>query len=349
MKKIVSSISIVVVLLWSCNDSGNQKTSNSDSIGKTEKVVPDVPVKASINVFSPAANKLIDTTCVVEELAKGFGWAEGPVWVEALNALLFSDVAHNKVYKWSEKGGLSVFLEKSGYTDSSNVKAQEGSNGLALDLEGDLILCQHGDRRVAALLSGIQNPKSEYTTLIDNYKGKKFNSPNDLVIKSNGDIYFTDPSYGLKEPSKREIKFHGVYRLNPNGEVVLLVDSLSWPNGIAFSPDEKCLYIANSDKTKAVWYAYRVDKDGLLKDGKIFFDVSDAVAKGEIGLPDGLKINKSGVIFATGPGGVYLFSPKGEKLGLIKTSKATANCAFDKEQKYLYLTTTDRLLRLKLK
>jgi gluconolactonase len=349
MKKTVVLFSLLL-LLWACGNTQGDNSNNSDSITVNQKgVIEDLPVITSISIIMPAAKNLLDTTAKVEELAKGFGWSEGPVWVDALNALLFSDVRSNKVYKWSEKDSLSVFLEKSGYTGSANLKDQEGSNGLILDSEGDLILCQHGDRRIASLKSGVQNPISEYINLADKYKGKKFNSPNDLAIKSNGDIYFTDPSYGLKDETKREIKFHGVYKLNPNGEVTLLLDSLTWPNGIAFSIDQKTIYIANSDPEKAVWYAYQVDQNGLLKDGKLFFDATEMAKKGEPGLPDGLKVHKSGTIFATGPGGVYLFSPKGEKLGMIKTSKATANCAFDKDQKYLYLTTTDRLLWVKLK
>jgi gluconolactonase len=349
MKKTFVLISAIIVLAWACGDNGRQNSTTSDSANTPEKKVEDIPVITSISVIMPGANKFLDTSAKVEELAKGFGWSEGPVWSVNLNAILFSDVKNNKIYKWSEKDGISVFLEKSGYTDSANLKGEEGSNGLTIDSEGDLILCQHGDRRIALLTSGIQNPKSEYTTLANKYNEKKFNSPNDLAIKSNGDIYFTDPPYGLKDPAKREIKFNGVYKLATDGEVALLLDSLSSPNGIAFAPDEKTIYIANSDPAKAVWYAYKVDDKGLLKDGKIFFDVTKMAKNGEPGLPDGLKIHKSGTIFATGPGGVYLFSPKGEELGIIKTSKATANLAFDKDQKYLYMTTTDRLLRLKLK
>jgi gluconolactonase len=170
-----------------------------------------------------------------------------------------------------------------------------------------------------------------------------------LAITKSGIIYFTDPPYGLIDPHKREIDFQGVYKLNQSGEVELLIDSLSYPNGIAFSQDEKTIYIANSDPQKAVWYSYSVNSDGMLKNGKVFYDATSEVKKGESGLPDGLKVHKNGTIFATGPGGVFLFSPKGEKLGIVRTSKATANCALDKEHSYLYLTTTDRLLRLKLK
>jgi len=349
MKHLLFILTFAIMLTYACGGNGNANSATNDSLPKKDSVEKDIPVESSILILNSIANKLLDTTAKVEELAKGFGWAEGPVWVDTLQAILFSDVRNNKIYKWTEMDGLSLYLDPSGSTNQNVAERGEGSNGLTLDAEGDLILCQHGDRRIASLLPGVLNPKSEYITMADNYKGKKFNSPNDLAIKSNGAIYFTDPTYGLLDKSKQEINFNGVYRLGPNGNIDLLVDSLSWPNGIAFSPDEKTIYVANSDKDKAVWYIYKVDEKGFLKQGRIFFDAMDEVKKGEVGLPDGLKVHKSGTLFATGPGGVYLFTPQGEKIGMIKTSKATANCAFDKLQKYLYLTTTDRLLRLKLK
>ena len=348
MKKSFLFVLTGMIVIQACGGNRDENNENKDTIAAGE-IVKDVPVTTSIEINASQAGNLLDTTAVVEELGKGFIWSEGPVWVDALDALLFSDVPANKIYKWSEKDGLTVFLEPSGKTNPNDSASLEGSNGLSLDSEGDLILCQHGDRRIASLTSGVENPQSSFITMAGNFDGKKFNSPNDLAIKSNGDIYFTDPSYGLKDKSKREIDFHGVYKLTPGGVVSLLLDSLSWPNGIAFSPDEKTLYLANSDKDKAVWYNYKIDANGKLKDGKILYDATKASKNGEVGLPDGMKVHKDGTIFATGPGGIYLISPKGEKLGRIKTSKATANCAFDKDQKYLYMTTTDRLLRLKLK
>ena len=308
----------------------------------------DTPFSAKIQLFEPEAQTIVDSTTVVEELATGFSWAEGPVWVENLNALLFSDVPENKIYIWSQNEGLRVFLEPSGFTDSTSEIKGEGSNGLAIDAEGDLVLCQHGDRRLAILKSGFQNPVSDFITLTDNYNENKFNSPNDLAIKKNGDIYFTDPPYGLKDESKREIKFNGVYLLKSNGEVSLLIDSLTKPNGIALSPDESTLYIANSDPAKAYLYCFKLDSLGNLIEPKIFFD-TNPYTKDNVGLPDGLKVHSSGLVFATGPGGVFILSPQGTQIGIIRTSKATANVAFDKAENYLYLTCTDRLLRVKLK
>jgi len=335
MKKIIVFLSIFYFTFSACN--------NADT-----KVVEDVPVTTSIEIISPEADSLIDSKAVVEELAKGFIWSEGPVWVESLNALLFTDVPGNKIYKWSEKDSLSVFLTPSGFTDTINVKKGDGANGLMLDSEGDLVICQHGDRRIASLKSGLENPLPDYITLADKYNGKKFHSPNDLVIKSTGEIYFTDPPYGIKDEKDKELKFNGVYKVNQNGEVTLMTDTIEMPNGIAASPDEKIIYVANCSDKKAAWYAYELDENGNFSKPSLFFDATSYVSKGP-GLPDGMKVHKSGVIFATGPTGIFIISPAAKLLAIIHTSKATANLAFDNEYKYLYLTTTDRLLRVKLK
>lgn len=349
MKNLISSFLILLIFCSACNNTGNTEGNDGDTSVITEKVTPeDIPVTTSIEILAAKANQLIDSTAVVEELAKGFSWAEGPVWVSEINALLFSDVPENKIYKWSEKDGLSVFITPSGFTDSSKVQKGDGSNGLMLDAEGDLVLCQHGDRRIAALISGFQNPAGEYITLADKFNGKKFNSPNDLAIKKNGDIYFTDPPYGLKDDKDKELNFNGVFKASQIGEVTMLVDSLTRPNGIAFSPDEKTLYVGNSDPDKVFVYAFQVDAKGSLSKPRIFFDASGYKNTGP-GLPDGLKVHKNGIVFASGPGGVFLISPKGKLLAIVHTSKSTANLAFDSELKYLYLTTTDRLLRVKLK
>jgi gluconolactonase len=336
MKKLILFLGIMISFN-SCQNAGN-KTGSGD----------DESVVCSFEFYSDEASLLIDSTVAVEELAKGFRWAEGPVWLEEINALLFSDVPDNKMYKWSEKDGLSVFLDPSGFTPNSENETGDGSNGLAIDGEGDLVICQHGNRQLAMLKSGLKNPASDFISLTNNYYGKKFNSPNDLAIKSNGDIYFTDPPYGLRDEKEREIEFNGVYLLKSNGDVILLIDSLSRPNGIAFSPDEKTLYVANSDPNKAVWYSYLIDESGMLQKPAVFFDATQS-AKTAKGLPDGLKVHSNGTIFATGPGGVFIFTPEAKLAGMIKTSKPTANLAFDKEEKFLYLTTTDRLLRVKMK
>ncbi len=312
-----------------------------------KKVHNQVQTSALVIILEPEAEKIIDKNATVEVIAEGFSWAEGPVWVNDLNAVLFSDVPENKIYKWTLDDSLSVFLEPSGYTgDTANFES--GSNGLMLDGSGRLILCQHGDRRIASLNTDLKTPSSLFTTLADNYKAKKFNSPNDLHIKSNGDIYFTDPPYGLPNDSAREIEFNGVYKVNDIGEVTLLVDSLTRPNGIALSLDEKTAYVANSDPEKVVWYRYKLDSLGNFTDGSLFFDATH-LSLTEKGLPDGLKIHKSGNIFATGPGGVLIITPEGKHIATIRTGAKAANCAFDTEQKTLYITATDMLMRVALK
>ncbi|OWK36660.1 SMP-30/gluconolactonase/LRE family protein [Fimbriiglobus ruber] len=282
----------------------------------------------------------------VEEIAAGFKWSEGPVWVETGGHLLFSDIPNNMIYKWSEKDGLKEFLKPSGYTGKDKFEgAEPGSNGLAIDKNGALILCQHGDRRVARL-----GKDGHFETLADKYMGKRLNSPNDLVYHPSGDLYFTDPPYGLpgimKDPHK-ELDFQGVYRLKPNGELTLLTKEMSFPNGIGLSPDGKTLYVANSDPNAAIWKAFPVKDDGTLGAGKVIHDSTDLVKAGKPGLPDGLKVDAKGNIFATGPGGVFVFTPDGKWVGTILTNDKTANCAFGDDGSSLYITANDRLVRVK--
>ncbi len=197
----------------------------------------------------------------------------------------------------------------------------------------------------------LSNPKAKFTSLSDDYNGKKLNSPNDAAVNKNGEIYFTDPPYGLEfnmdDPAK-ELDFQGVYKIDKNGKTVLLTKELSRPNGIAFSPDYKKLYVANSDPQKAIWMEYEVAGDGLLKNGKVFFDATDKTADLK-GLPDGMKVHKNGWLFATGPGGVLVFNSQGKHLGTIFTGEATANCTFNDDYSVLYITADDYLLRVKLK
>jgi len=270
------------------------------------------------------------------------------VWVEAEKMLLFSDVPTNIVYKWTEDDSIEVFLKPSGYTGASSSNSdEEGSNGLALDGNGKLVLCQHGDRRLATLDAPLNAPKPVFATLVDRFDGKKFNSPNDVAIRKNGDYFFTDPPYGMPKNLQQEIPFQGVYKLS-NGTVTLLVDSLTRPNGIAFSPDEKTIVIANSDPAKAMWYAYDLTQDDSVINGRIFYDATEA-GKSEAGLPDGLKIDKQGNVFATGPGGIWIFNKEAKLLGKIKIPVPTANCAFSPDEKTLYITADQYLVRLKMR
>ncbi len=309
----------------------------------------EIKTTGSIERTDPALDEIIATDATIEILAEGYTWSEGPVWVEKENMLLFSDVPENKVYKWTEEKGAEVFLTPSGYTGSSPRPGEMGSNGLTLNNEGKLVLCQHGDRLVAVLNSDYQNPKPDFKTLASDFNGKKFNSPNDVVFDKQGNFYFTDPPYGLAkqmEDSTKEIPFQGVYKVKPDGTVILLVDSLTRPNGIGLSPDEKTLYVANSDRPKAKWYSFDLQGDSLTN-AKIFF--STDYIEGEKGSPDGFKVSSNGTIFSSGPGGIWIFSPSAKVLGKIKLPEAAANCALSTDEKTLFITNDMYLLRVKMR
>jgi gluconolactonase len=288
---------------------------------------------------------------LVEILGENFEWTEGPLWLEKENKLIFSDIPNNSIFEWTEKDGIKIFLKPAGYTGKENRGGETGSNGLLLNSKNELVLCQHGDRRIAKMKAPVTTPKALFESIATNYNGKKLNSPNDAVYDNKENLYFTDPPYGLEfnmdDPAK-ELEFQGVYKVDKNGKITLLTKELSRPNGIAFSPDYNKLYIANSDPDKAIWMVYDVDENGLLKNGKVFFDVTDKTATLK-GLPDGMKVHKNGWIFATGPGGVLIFTPKGEHLGTIMTNEATANCAFNADYSELFITADDYLLRVKLR
>lgn len=309
---------------------------------------PKLPMTlGSIDSKEPKFDALIPKGSKIEVLAGGFKWTEGPVWDKKAGALLFSDIPNNRVVRWSAKEGVKDFLKPSGYTGKAPFQGPEpGSNGLAFDKDGNLILCQHGDRRVARL-----GPDGRFATLADKYMGKRLNSPNDLVFAKNGDLYFTDPPYGLpgqvKDPAK-ELDFQGVYRLSPKGELTLLTKEMTRPNGIALSPDEKTLYVANSDPDKAIWMAFPINADGTLGQGKMIHDATaDVKASPEKGLPDGMKVDAKGNIFATAVNGVYVFSPDFKLLGRIVTNDKTANVAWGDDGTVLYLCTNDKLTRVK--
>ena len=300
----------------------------------------------------PAVNEIIPMNATIEVLAAGFEWIEGPVWIADGQYLLFSDVPRNRIYKWKAGEGLEVWLEPSGYTGDAPRGGEPGSNGLLLDAKGRLVLCQHGDRRMARMDAPLSAPAPAFTTLADRYDGMRFSSPNDAVYDSKGALYFTDPPYGLPEgPSDptKETPFNGVYRLGPDGAVTLLTDELSRPNGIALSPDERTLYVANSDPERAIWMAYDVSPSGRIANGRVFFDATDRVSEERPGLPDGLKVDAAGHLFATGPGGVLVFAPDGRHLGTINTTQATANVALDEDGSTLYMTADNYLLRLRLR
>lgn len=292
----------------------------------------------------PALDKLIPPGAKLEVISSGFEWAEGPVWLPAEKAVLFSDIPRNSVMKWQEGIGVSLWMKPSGFTGVGPYSDEPGSNGLTLSPDGHVVFCEHGDRRVSILTKD-----GGKRTLVDNYQGKRLNSPNDVVFHSNGDMYFTDPPYGLPKKAddpSRELDFCGVYKLGKDGKLVLLTKELSRPNGLAFSPDEKTLYVANSDPDRAIWMSYPVKADGTLGAGKVFADVT-SMTKGMKGLPDGMKVDRAGNVFGTGPGGIHIFSPQGKPLGRIETGEATANCTWGDDGSTLFITADMYLCRLK--
>lgn len=298
----------------------------------------------SIERIDPAFDKLVPVDAAIEVLADGFEWTEGPVWSSEEGGLLFSDIPRNRINKWDPKSGLSIFMNHSGYTGKTPFTGVEpGSNGLAFDSAGRLNMCCHGDRAIKRV-----EKDGKVTVLADKYEGKRLNSPNDLAIKSNGDLYFTDPPYGLPKGENdpgRELDWFGVYRLSKDGKLELLIKDLPRPNGVTFSPDEKFLYVAQSDPKAAVVMKYPVKEDGTLGKGAVFFDATQSVGK-QKGLPDGLKTDSAGNVWTTGPGGVLVFSPEGKLLGKLLTGEATSNCAFG-DDGALYITADMYLCRVK--
>ncbi len=305
----------------------------------------------SVEVLDPRMLRYVDADARFEQLAVGFDWSEGPVWDRSASCLLFSDVPKNVVYRWSAQHGLEVALSPSGCQRGSNSGREPGSNGLAIDEQGRLVLCEHGDRRVGRI-----ERDGRHITLIDRIGGKRFHSPNDLALHSSGAIFFTDPPYGLPsgmdDPS-RELAYCGVYLLrNPSeggGDVTLLDATLTRPNGIALSPDESVLYVAISDGSAPRIVAFDVAADLTLRGMRTFFDAKHLLREGNKGSPDGLRVARDGTLFATGPGGVLVIAADGAHLGTLRTGEATANCSFGDDGSTLYATADSRLLRIRTK
>ena len=346
--KQIWQVLVCILLLASCQ----QKQQQPDSV-QSKETSPVIEAEGiSIERASPFLDQVIGREAEVEVLAEGFDWTEGPLWLEQQNMLIFSDIPPNTIYSWKADWGAEVkmYLKPSGYTGEAERGGEVGSNGLLLSPEGNLVLCQHGDRRVAKMSAPLDNPRPDYTTIIDNYQGKKLNSPNDATYSRSGDLYFTDPPYGLEQNINdplKELDFQGVYKLDAEGQLHLLTDQMTRPNGIALSVDESKLYVANSDPEKAIWMEFNFMEDGSIDEGSVLYDATEWVGKTK-GLPDGLKVHPSGTIFATGPGGVWVFSQEGEHLGTIKTGQATSNCALGNNNQYLYITADMYLMRVAL-
>lgn len=293
---------------------------------------------------SVALDGILPAGLMLEHLATGFQFTEGPVWVPAERGLLFSDPNDNTIYRWHDDTGVSVFRVKSGYSgiDIGQYR-QPGSNGLTLDADGRLTIAEHGNRRISRL-----EPKGQITVLAERHDGRRLNSPNDLVYKSDGSLYFTDPPFGLPrgydDPGK-ELPYSGVFRLK-DGRLTLLSTDLKGPNGLAFSPDERWLYVANWDEKAKVVMRYDVAADGALANGRVFFDMT--AAPGEEAL-DGVKVDRAGNLFVSGPGGLWILSPEGVHLGTIKGPELAANMAWgDDDGRTLYLTARSGLYRLRV-
>lgn len=284
---------------------------------------------------------IVPAGATIEKVATGFLFTEGPLW-RPDGTLLFSDVPGNVIYQLAAGGGSTArWLEKAG-SDEAPGGGYIGSNGLSLDRAGNVIICMHGRGKVVA-----QDASGKQTVLAEKYQGKRLNSPNDIAWRKNGDLYFTDPPYGFPKQDddpKKELKFNGIYRLR-NGKLDLLYKDMTRPNGIAFTPDEKFLYVANSDPAKKLWNRFPVKADGTLGEPVVLLDVT---AEKEDGLPDGLKVDKAGNLFATGPGGVWVFDPAGKLLGRIQPAETPANVGWGEDGKTLYMTAQTSVYKIRL-
>lgn len=339
---------LVLLVLAGCNT--RESNNAEEETVSTEQPTPYATL-GSIERLDPELDNMISPDARLEILAEGFEWTEGPVWISQGDYLLFSDIPRNSIFKWKEGDSISLYLKPAGFTGEASGSNEPGSNGLLLDRDGQLVLCQHGDRRMARMDASLAEPEPKFTTIVDSFKGKQLNSPNDGVYLSNGDLYFTDPPYGLPggaDSPEKELDFQGVYRFSAEDSILtLLTKELTRPNGIGFSPDGKNMYVANSDPERAIWMVYDVTNDGNIENGRVFYDATEKV-KQEKGLPDGMAVHSSGYLFATGPGGIWVFKPDGTHMGTIRTGEATANCTFNNSESMLYVTADMYLLRLKL-
>jgi gluconolactonase len=308
--------------------------------------LPPSPPGVSIERIDARFDRLVPADVVIERIADGLDWVEGPVWRPITGDLLFSNIPDNAVMRWHPTDGLSVFLRPSGYSGTAPFGGREpGSNGLTLDRESRLILCEHGNRRVTRL-----EANGTRTVLADRFEGRRLNSPNDVVLGPDGSLYFTDPPFGLpgtfNDPEK-ELPFQGVYRLSMDGALTAIIRDLRAPNGLAFSPDGRTLYVSHADRAHPVWMAYDVLEDGGAARGRVFATAA-AFIESRPGAPDGLKVDRSGNVFAAGPGGVYVFAPDGTHLGSLLLHQPTGNVAWGEDGSTLFITSNDAVYRVRL-
>ena len=304
----------------------------------------------SIDRATAAMDAIVPPDAEIEVLARGYVWPEGPVWVEDEQALYFNDVPENKMYRWTAESGANLFLTPSGGAtpEMAEVMREPGANGIIewSGAPGKLLLADHGARGLS-ILDPVTKSRD---TIVSTHDDKSLNSPNDIVERSDGALFFTDPPYGLKdlnEAKEKELPYNGVYRLEAGEPAILIIDDLSFPNGIGLSPDEETLYVAVSDPEGPMIMAYDTTPSGGVANPRVFFDAAEDLKDGG-GLPDGMDIASNGTIFATGPKGVYVLSPDGEVLGTISTGMATSNCTLNDDETYLYMTSSSVLARVPL-
>lgn len=353
MKTLLLASMIAVCLFSSCgenNDSDGDTTEGSTDANAMKE--DSAKSNTRIEILDAEGAALIDSAATIENLAGGFSWTEGPLYIADGDYVLFSDIPANSIMKWKEGQGVTTYLHPAGYTGDTakGPKNEPGSNGLILDKNGRLVLCQHGDRRIARMKSSLSEPKPEFETVADKYNGKRFNSPNDAVYHTNGNLYLTDPPYGLQDGDKdkaKELDIHGVFLVRPNGKVELVTSEFKYPNGIALTPDGKSLLVGHSDSENKVWMKYDLNEQGLVANKSVFYKVGPE-EKADGG-PDGMKISKKGYLYASGPGGVWIFNPAGKPVARIYTGQATSNTALSADEKTLYMTCDDYFFRVRLK
>lgn len=348
MKIFILSLLTLGIVTSSCGPKTDNQLKQDVTVVKSD----EQSEKRFVEILAPEGTKVISSTAEVQVLAEGFKWTEGPLWVEDGQYLLFSDIPNNRVCKLTPDGTTTDYLKPSGGAVTAGKSKEPGSNGLLLDAEGKLVLLQHEGRQVARMAAPLDAPEVTYETIVGGHQGGRFNSPNDGVFDADYNLYFTDPPYGLPQggadPSK-ELDFQGVYCYDSEGSLKLL-DTLTFPNGVGLSPDGSKLYVAVSDPKHAVWYQYDVISPGKVENKTLFYDVTDLVGQpGQKGLPDGLKVNKEGYIFATGPGGIWVFTPAAKPIARIHTGQATANCALTADEKKLFITADDYIMSVDLK
>jgi len=333
MKKRIFLIPVLASLLFACNNAAELTDSSLVN-------------QADVDVLDSNWYKVITVDSAPTMIGEGYDWSEGPLWLKDQQALLFSDVPQNIVYRWREGKGVDTFLFPSGFPDTSVHDWEMGSNGLTLDPDNRLVLCQHGNRQMAVMDAPLSAPASSFKVIAASFDGKRFSSPNDAVYNSEGELFFTDPPYGLpqreNDPTK-ETEWNGVYKVKKDGTVLLLTDSITRPNGIALTPDGTKLYIANSDPDKPNWYRYDISGDSLIN-GIIWCTSTGRGSEWEGG-PDGLKVDHNGIVYSSGPGGIWVINPAGKVLGRLRLKGAISNCALSDDEKILYITNDDKVWR----